>query len=174
MLIDALVRVFGANLPIVGLLFIGMAVEKYYVSRVTVFTNVLALNMSFLSLDQAPWLLVWYGDLGLLLGLYGFAAYLLNAKTSILYNLPAYSLYSSFPVALVILVGPDEWLAALVLASTVSLAAGFVLEEKLGLDIAHWGPRPGQVSRFIRTATMEYVDAYGVHQKVDLDVGLKP
>lgn len=56
----------------------------------------------------------------------------------------------------------------------MSFAAAFVLEEELGLYVAHWGPRPGQVSRFIRTATMEYVDAYGVHQKVDLDVGFEP
>jgi len=174
MLIDALVRVFGNDLPIFALLFIGIAVEKHYVSRITVFTNVLALNMSLLSLNQAPRLLVWYGDLGFLLGLYGFAAYLLNAKTTPLYNFPAYSLYSSLPVALVILVGPDGWLIALIFASALSLAVGYILEEELGLEIAHWGPRPGPVSRFIQTATMEYKDAYGVHQKVDLDVGFEP
>lgn len=171
MLIDVLVRVFGHNLPVLALLIVGFAVEKHYVSRVTVFTNTIALNIHFLSLDAAPQVLVWYGDIGLLLGLYGFAAYLLNVKTSILYNLPAYTLYSSLPVALVILTAPNGWVAALVLASLVSFAAGYVLEEELGIDVAHWGPRSGQVSRFIRTARMEFIDAYGVHQKVDLSLG---
>jgi len=92
---------------VLALLIVGFAVEKHYVSRVTVFTNTIALNVHFLSLDSAPQVLVWYGDIGLLLGLYGFAAYLLNVKTSILYNLPAYTLYSSLPVALVILTAPN-------------------------------------------------------------------
>lgn len=174
MLIDFLARVFGHNLTVAALLVVGFTVEKHYVSRVTVFTNTIALNVYLLSLSQAPHLLVWYGDIGTVLGIYGITAYLLNAKTSILYNLPAYSLYSSIPVALVMIGGPDGWVVALVLASTVSLFAGYVLEEELGFSIAHWGPRPGQVSRFIQTATLEYVDAYGIHQKVDLDVGFKP
>jgi hypothetical protein len=33
MLIDALVRTFGANLPVFALLFVGIVVEKYYVSE---------------------------------------------------------------------------------------------------------------------------------------------
>jgi len=78
MLIDVLVRVFGHNLPVFALLVIGFAVEKHYVSRVTMFTNAIALNVHFLSLDAAPRLLVWYGDLGLILGVIGFAA---NAPT---------------------------------------------------------------------------------------------
>lgn len=170
MLIDSFVRVFGGGLPVLALLVVGFAVEKHYVSRVTVFTNTIALNVHFLSLDTSPRLLVWYADVGLLLGLYGFAAYLINKKTGILYNFPAYSLYSSLPVALVILIGPDGWLPALILASVVSLVVGYVLEEELGLDIAHWGPRPGQVSRFIQTARMTYRDA-GVIRKVDLALG---
>lgn len=170
MLIDALVQAFGAELPIFALLVVGFAVEKHYVSRVTVFTNTIALNVHFLSLDAVPRALVWYGDLGLLLGLYGFAAYLLNAKTGILYNLPAYTLYSSLPVALVILTAPSGWVAALVLTSLVSFAASYVLEEELGIEVAHWGPRPGQVTRFIRTARMTYPDR-GVIRKVDLALG---
>ncbi|WP_222919105.1 hypothetical protein [Natrinema sp. SYSU A 869] len=170
MLIDALVRLFGHNLPVLALLVVGFAVEKHYVSRVTVFTNTIALNVHFLSLDEAPRLLVWYGDLGLLLGLYGFTAYLLSVKTSILYNLPAYTLYSSLPVALVILTGPNGWLAALVLASLVSLVAGHMLEEELGMNIAHWGPRPGQVTRFVETARMRYLDG-AVTRTVDLSLG---
>jgi hypothetical protein len=174
MLIDALIRAFGPNLPVLALIVVGFAVEKHYVSRVTVFTNTIALNVHFLGMNEAPQLLVWYGDVGLLLGLYGFTAYLLNAKTSILYNLPAYSLYSSLPVAIAILTAPNGWAAAVVLTSLVSFVASFLIEEKIGMDLAHWGPRPGQVSRFIRTATMEYVDPHDVHHKVDLEIGFKP
>lgn len=170
MLTDALIRLFGHNLPVFALLVVGFAVEKHYVSRVTVFTNTIALNVHLLSLDEAPRLLIWYGDLGFLLGLYGFTAYLLSVKTSILYNLPAYTLYSSLPVALVILIGANGWLAALVLASLVSLVAGYVLEEELGVSVAHWGPRSGQVVRFIETAQMTYLDG-AVIRKVDLSLG---
>lgn len=47
MLIDALVRLFEHNLPVLALLVVGFAVEKHYVSRVTVFMNVIALNVHF-------------------------------------------------------------------------------------------------------------------------------
>ena len=174
MLADALVGVFGQNLPVFALLLIGIAVEKYYVSRVTVFTNVIALNVYLLNIDRIPQLIIWYGDVGLLLGLYGFVAYLLNAKTSILYNLPAFTLYSSLPVALVILAGPSTWWIGLLVGVVVNFGGGWILEYILHIEVSHWGPRHGEVSRFIKTARMEFIDAYGVHQKVDLDVGFKP
>lgn len=170
MLINVLTRALGPGLPVLALLIVGFTVEKHYVSRVTVFTNTIALNVHFLSLSEAPRLLIWYGDLGLILGLYGFAAYIVNSKTSILYNLPAYTFYSSLPVAIVILTAPDGWVAALFLASLVAFAAAFVLEEQVNLNVAHWGPRPGQVSRFIRTARMTYQDGF-VTRKVDLELG---
>lgn len=174
MLIDAFTRVFGTNLSVFALLFVGIAVEKYYVSRVTVFTNVIALNVSFLSLDQAPRSLVWYGDLGLLLGLYGIAAYLLNAKTLRVYNVPAFTLYASLPVAAVILASPNDWWIALLAAGLVNFAGSEVLESEFDISVAHWGPRPGPVSRFIKSETMEYIDPIGVHQKVDLEIGFDP
>ncbi|WP_134670425.1 hypothetical protein [Halorussus marinus] len=174
MLIDALVRVFGANLPVFALLFVGIAVEKYYVSRVTVFTNVIALNVSFLSLDQVPRSLVWYGDIGLLLGLYGMAAYLLNVKTSKVYNIPAFTMYASLPVAAVILVSPGDWWTALLVAGLVNFVAGEVFESGFDVAVVHWGPRPGPVSRFIKSETMEYIDPMGVRQKVDLEIGFDP
>lgn len=171
MLIDALVRVFGADLPIFALLFVGIVVEKYYVSRVTTFTNVLALNMSFLSLETAPRTLIWYGDLGLILGVYGMFAYLINAETGKLYRVPAFTMYASLPVAAVILTSPTDWWIALLIAGIVNFVGGVVLESELGIDVAHWGPRHGEVSRFIDLARMEYIDPHGVHQKVDLALG---
>lgn len=174
MLIDVLTRMFGSGLPVFALLLIGVMVEKYYVSRVTVFSNTIALNVSFLSLDQAPALLVLYGDLGLVLGAYGMVAYLVSAKTHIAYNLPAFTMYASLPVAAVILAAPGDWWIALLVAGTVNLAAGWVLEEEIGIPVVHWGPRPGPVSRFIRRETMEFIDPRGVHQKVDLEIGFKP
>lgn len=171
MLIDVLVRTFGANLPIFALIFVGIAVEKYYVSRVTTFTNVLALNMAFLGLDTAPRFLVWYADLGLIIGVVGMFAYLVDAKTGTLYQIPAFTLYASLPVAAVILAEPSNWWVALLVAGTVNFIGGVVLESEFGIDISHWGPRHGEVNRFIESARMEYIDAHGVHQKVDLEVG---
>lgn len=170
MLIDVLTGILGHNLPVIALLVVGFAVEKHYVSRVTVFLNAIALNVHFLSLNEAPRLLVWYCDVGLIFGGIGFAAYLLNVKTGILFNLPAYALYSSFPVALVVLSGPSGWVAALVLASIVSLVAGYYFEEVVGVQVSHWGPHPGQVDRFIQTARMTYPDGR-VTRKVDLALG---
>lgn len=86
----------------------------------------------FLTLDAAPQPLIWYGDLGLVLGLYGFAAYLFNRKIGILYNFPAHTLYSSLPVALVIFTAPSGWIVALFFASLLSFAVSYVLEEELG------------------------------------------
>jgi len=171
MLIDVLARAFGANLPIFALLFVGVVVEKYYVSRVTAFTNVLALNMSFLSLETAPRYLVWYGDLGLILGVYGMVAYLMNAETWKLYRIPAFTMYASLPVAAVILAGPTDWWVALLVAGTVNLVGGAVLESELGIDVTHWGPRHGEVSRFIDTRKIEFMDPHGVHHNVDLELG---
>lgn len=171
MLIDMLVRVFGADLPILALLFVGILVEKYYVSRVTVFTNVIALNISFLSIDQAPRSLVWYGDLGLILGAYGLLCYLLNVKTWWGYNGPAFLLYASLPVAVVILAAPGDWWIALLIGGAMNLIVGWVLEDGLDIPIMHWGPQPGPVSRFIETGTMEFVGPYGVHRHVDLSQG---
>ncbi|WP_418281909.1 hypothetical protein [Halorubrum sp. DTA98] len=170
MLIDALVRAFGANLPIFTLLFVGIVVEKYYVSRVTTFTNVLALNMSFLNLETAPRFLVWYGDLGLILGVYGMLAYLVNAETGKLYRVPAFTMYASLPVAAVILAAPGDWWVALLVAGTANLVGGVVLESELGIDVAHWGPRHGEVTRFIETGRMTYLDG-AVRRKVDLALG---
>jgi len=171
MLIDVLVSIFGQNLPAFALLLVGLAVEKHYVGRVTVFTNTIAVSLHIATLPETPTLMAVYGNFGLLLGLYGLTAYLINKKTSILFNFPAYSLYSSVPVALVILTPPGAWLPALVLASIVSLVVGYVLEEEFGVNVSHWGPRTADVERFIRTATLEYVDAHGVHQSVDLSYG---
>lgn len=170
MLIDALTQEFGANLPIFALLFVGIAVEKYYVSRVTTFTNVLALNMSFLSSETVPRFLVWYGDLGLILGVYGMLAYLMNTETGKLYRVPAFTMYASLPVATVILAAPTDWWIALLVGGTLNFVGGVVLKSDFGIDVAHWGPRHGEVSRFIDTRKMEFIDPYGVHQHVDLDL----
>jgi len=171
MLIDVLVRVFGADIPIFALLFVGIGVEKYYVSRVTTFTNVLALNMWFLSLETAPRYLVWYGDLGLIFGVYGMLAYLVNAETGKLYRVPAFTMYASLPVAAVILAAPGDWWVALLVAGIVNFLGGVALDSELGINVAHWGPRHGEVTRFIDTRKMEFVDSYGVHQHVDLSLG---
>jgi hypothetical protein len=152
------------------LLFVGIVVEKYYVSRVMTFTNVLALNMSFLNLETAPRFLVWYGDLGLILGVYGMLAYLVNAETGKLYRVPAFTMYASLPVAAVILAAPGDWWVALLVAGTVNFVGGVVLESELGIDVAHWGPRHGEVTRFIETGRMTYLDG-AVRRKVDLALG---
>ena len=144
MLVDVFARLFGTDFPVFALLFVGLAVEKYYVSRATVFTNTIALNVSFLSLESAPKLLVWYGGVGSLLGMYGMVTYLLNTKTGRIYNLPAFTFYASLPVATVILVDPGGWWVALFVGGLVNFAGGVRLEGELGVDVTHWGRVLGQ------------------------------
>lgn len=170
MLIDALVRAVGAELPIFALLFLGIVVEKHYVSRVTVFTNILALNMSLLSVGQAPRLLVLYGDIGLILGAYGMLAYLLNVRTWWGYNAPAFFAYASLPVAAVVLAAPGDWWIALFTGGLLNVVLAWVIDAELDASIMHWGPRPGPVSRFIENARMTYPDGR-VTRQVDLALG---
>ena len=165
-----LTRTFGSGLPVFALLFIGVAVEKYYVSRVTVFANTIALNVSFLSLNQAPASLVLYGDAGLIIGAYGLVCYLLDVKTFWGYNAAAFFAYASLPVAAVILAAPGDWWWVLLVAGTVNAAAGWVLEEEIGIGVVHWGPRSGTVRRFIDTAKMTYLDGF-VTREVELALG---
>lgn len=170
MIIDALVRAIGIELPIFALLFLGIVVEKHYISRVTVFTNVLALNMSLLSFGQAPRLLVWYGDIGLVLGAYGMLAYLLNVRTWWGYNVPAFFAYASLPVAAVVLSSPGDWWLALLVGGLLNVVLAWVLNTELNVSVMHWGPRPGSVSRFIENARMTYPDG-SVTRQVDLALG---
>lgn len=169
MLIDTLAAA-GPTLPALAMVFVGIAVEKYYVSRVTVFTNAIALYVSLLGVENIPRLMAWYVDFALVLGAYGMAAYLLNKKTVWGYNAAAFLLYASLPVGAVVIVSPEYWLPALLLAGVVNAGAGLWLEEK-SVRLAHWGPRPGPVARFVRTTTLEFVDPFGVHQRADLNCG---
>lgn len=73
----------------------------------------------------------------------------------------------SLPVATVVLASPGGWWIALILGGLVNLAGGVLLERdwdrRYALRATSW-----QVNQFIRTTTVESIDARGVHQKVDL------
>lgn len=58
MLVDLLPRSVAVLLPEVSLILIGYVVEKHFVSRVTCFTNVMVLNVHFLTIGGSG---LWLG-----------------------------------------------------------------------------------------------------------------
>lgn len=158
MLIDWLAAWLGPSLAIFALLFIGIVVEKHYVSRVTVFTNVLALNLHILTLEEIPFVIILFGDIGLILGAYGMLAYLLNTTTIKLYRYSAFFAYSSFPVAAVILASPNDFIWVLVFAGVLNFIVAWVLVEGFDWSLFHDGPHHGEVTRFIESESLEITD----------------
>lgn len=118
-------------ITIITLLVIGIEVEQYYVSRVTVFTNSVALLVHF---ERLNFIGVSYGlftVLGLILGGYGMLAYTLNESLSDIYYDAVFYLYSSATVGIVILF-TEIWNA-----STIWIIAGIGLSIFLNTWLYH-------------------------------------
>jgi len=93
----------AANLAVFGLLVVGFLVEKQYVNRPAIFANTLALNVHVYQLLMPPEWLVWYANIGLLVGAYAIIAYgIEESLSSDFYSVAMYT-YSSIPVGLLIL-----------------------------------------------------------------------
>lgn len=126
MLIDLLPDSVAVLLPELSLILIGYIVEKHFVSRVTCFTNVMALNVHFLTIGASGLWLGLYADFGLLLGAYGFLAYWKReALGSWFYNLSHLG-YSSLVVGSIILYPHLEWVFSLVWANPSLPSLGIV------------------------------------------------
>ncbi len=110
MLIDLLPEPVAVLLPELSLILLGYLVEKHFVSRVTCFTNVMALNVHFLTIGASGFWLGLYADFGLLLGGYGlFAYWKREALDSWFYNISHVG-YSSLVVGSIILYPHIEWI----------------------------------------------------------------
>ncbi|MFC3477653.1 hypothetical protein [Halobacterium litoreum] len=126
MLIDLLPTSLAALIPELSLLLIGYVVEKHYVSRVTCFTNVLALNVHFLTVGESGLWLGLYADLGLLLGAWGFLHYMEQESLSRDYYQVSHILYSSLVVGAIILYPHIEWIFSAILGDGSLPAIGVV------------------------------------------------
>jgi hypothetical protein len=85
-----------------ALLIVGYIVEKRFVSRITVFTNSLAINLFFLA-RNVPEIVVWYANIGLFVGIICLCMRILEEPMpSWFYETMKYT-YSSIVVGLVML-----------------------------------------------------------------------
>ena len=103
MWIDALPPFIVDQLSVFGLIIIGFLVEKQYVSRPAIFANSLAINVHVSQQSFPPDWLVWYANIGLLIGGFAILAYTSDESLSGGFYTVAMLLYSSLPVAAVIL-----------------------------------------------------------------------
>lgn len=168
MIVDNLPPWLLYTLPEFSLLLIGVLVERYYVSRVTCFTNSIALTIHVISLGNPGALLVWFTDLGFIIGVYGLLSYIFSTKTHFGYNLFAYFLYSSTTVGLVLFLPGVSFLPAAGLGVLLQLGLAYLLGDDA--ELVYSGPRPGPVADFIKYETAQFTDQFGVTHKVDLDL----
>jgi hypothetical protein len=92
------------NLDIIALFLIGIGSEKYFVSRLTTFSNSIALLLFFLRKNFTPWYVTGYLFLGLLIGIFGYIAYVFNESLPEEYY-DISLLYSSLIAGIVMLLG---------------------------------------------------------------------
>ena len=86
-----------------ALILIGFLVEKKFVGRVALFSNTLALNLHLYVESNPNFLLAWYANIGLALGIIGIISYAFNWKREgIFYDISW--LYMSIIVGILILI----------------------------------------------------------------------
>lgn len=91
-----------SNLSIISLIIVGVVVEKHYVSRITTFTNSVALLDFFFKMENVHGLLWLYADVGFVMGLIGLFAYIDDYSLPSEYYYIAF-FYNSIIVALIII-----------------------------------------------------------------------
>lgn len=94
------VSVVGILGPI-SLLVVGFLVERRFISRMTIFTNSIALNLMAFGLANPPFYLVSYANIGLLLGVIALISYAAQKSMSKLFYLIGW-LYCSIVVGALI------------------------------------------------------------------------
>jgi len=169
MIIENLPPFLLLSLTEFGLILTGYLVERHYVSRVTVFTNALALNVHLLSLSGVTSGLALFADLALIFGIVMLILYFLQKSApSWAYDIARFPM-SSIIVGTVIWSPLDPWLISLLLGILLQISHAWIYSSGPGASgLTHRGARSGQVSRFVDTAQLEFVDQNGITQKVDL------
>jgi hypothetical protein len=103
MVLDLLPDFVTSYTTVITLLFTGIAVENYYVGRITVFQNSVALLVHAERFESVGLFLTLYLFVGLGAGLYGLWHYLSGSSLSDIYYDSVFYLYSSATVGTVIL-----------------------------------------------------------------------
>lgn len=151
-------------LPQVGLIIVGILIERHYVSRVTAFTNSLALVAH---VGSRPDIGFWFGvyvDIGLIVGVVGLLAYLSETSLRTEYYLGSLFLYSGLPVGAVILL-PEQWILAIVSSSILSFLIGYFTDAQL----AYTDQLDGRVYEYAKNVTIEHTN-YELGYRTDIDL----
>jgi hypothetical protein len=98
-------KYFIDNLDVIALLIVGMASERHFVGRLTVFSNSLALDLFFTKNNFTPWYVILYLVIGTILGIIGLLYYLAKEELSSDYYLFTFVFYSSITAAIIMLAG---------------------------------------------------------------------
>lgn len=146
----------------VSLLIIGIVAEKHYVSRLTSFTNAVALTIHLLSQSETGFWIGIYVDLSILLGVIGLYAYIQEQRLPEGYYLISFFLFSSVNVALVIGLSSFSFFVPLGIGIIVQL----ILARVGGEGLVHFGDFSGAVKRFHQQNDLTITDQYG-HRKYD-------
>jgi hypothetical protein len=98
-----LIKWVNNNLDIVALLIVGLVVEVHYVSRISNFTNSIALYLFFSRKGFESTLIGIYVGLGLIMGIIGLISYILKESLPREYYIINLILYNSFTVGFIML-----------------------------------------------------------------------
>jgi len=98
-------KYFIDNLDVIALLIVGMASERHFVGRLTVFSNSIALDLFFTKINFTPWYVILYLVIGTVLGIIGLIFYLAKEELTDEYYLFTFIFYSSITVACIMLIG---------------------------------------------------------------------
>ncbi|WP_435185415.1 hypothetical protein [Halobellus sp. EA9] len=156
-------------LPQLGLIFVGILIERHYVSRVTAFANSLALVAHVATRSNVGFWFGVYADVGLLLGIVGILAYLTENSLRTEYYLGSLFLYSGLPVGTVILL-PDQWVLALISSGVVTFIIGYFTD----VTLAYTDRLDGAVYQYAKGITIEHTNKEaGYRAKINLLDALK-
>jgi hypothetical protein len=169
MIVENLPPFILLSLTELGLIISGYLVERHYVSRVTVFANALALNVHLLSIAEVSGGLALFADFALLFGLAMLGFYALQKSApSIAYDIARFPM-SSLIIGTVIWSPLDPWYINLVLGTLIQVVHAVLYNSTpRNGELTHRGDLSGQISRFVDTAQIEFVDGNGITQRVDL------
>ncbi|MCU4744772.1 hypothetical protein OB955_21360 [Halobacteria archaeon AArc-m2/3/4] len=137
LLFDALPWWLAAPLLQLGLLVAGMALDETYVNRATVLAGALALAVHAVVAGSTGLMVGLYLDIGLVVGVYGLYAYVVDAYVDNWFRIAAYFLYSPLAVFLVILLPDVVFPIAIVAAGYANLQLMAYLEPN---DPYYFGP----------------------------------
>jgi len=151
-------------LPQIGLIIVGILIERHYVSRVTAFTNSLAIVAHVASRPDVGFWFGVYADIGLIMGVIGLLAYLTETSLRAEYYLASLFLYSGIPVGAVILL-PEQWAIAIISSSVLTFLILYFTE----VTLAYTDRLDGRVYEYAKGTTIKHTN-YEIGYQTDIDL----